>query len=73
MQEVLDACCGTKMFWFDANDERALFVDKRRIENEIIWTDKKKSKVRTIDVMPDIIADFQKLPFANELFYHVVF
>ncbi len=73
MQEVLDACCGAKMFWFDANDERALFVDKRRYENEIIWTDKKKSKVRTIDVMPNIIADFQKLPFANESFWHVVF
>ena len=27
---VLDACCGSRMFWFDKQDDRALFVDKRR-------------------------------------------
>lgn len=26
---VLDACCGSRMFWFDKQDERALFIDKR--------------------------------------------
>jgi len=28
---VLDACCGSRMFWFDKKDDRALFVDKRRV------------------------------------------
>ncbi len=27
---VLDACCGSRMFWFDRKDPRAVFVDKRR-------------------------------------------
>ena len=27
---VLDACCGSRMFWFDRKDSRATFVDKRR-------------------------------------------
>jgi hypothetical protein len=27
---VLDACCGSRMFWFDRKDQRATFVDKRR-------------------------------------------
>lgn len=27
---VLDACCGSRMFWFDKKDSRATFVDKRR-------------------------------------------
>ena len=27
---VLDACCGSRMFWFDRKDNRATFVDKRR-------------------------------------------
>ena len=26
---VLDACCGTKAFWFDKADSRAVFHDKR--------------------------------------------
>lgn len=27
---VLDACYGSRMFWFDRKDSRAVFVDKRR-------------------------------------------
>lgn len=68
---VLDACCGSKMFWFDKNDSRAIYVDCRQVENMTIWEG--KSGVRTIDIMPDIVADFQKLPFENESFWHVVF
>lgn len=26
---VLDVCCGPKLFWFDRNDPRAVFLDKR--------------------------------------------
>lgn len=27
---VLDACCGSRMFWFDRVDPRAIFVDNRQ-------------------------------------------
>ena len=26
---ILDACCGSRMFWFDKHNPLALFVDKR--------------------------------------------
>jgi hypothetical protein len=26
---VLDACCSTRMMWFDKQDTRALYIDKR--------------------------------------------
>jgi len=70
---VLDACCGPKMFYFDKDNPNVLFVDKRTVHNEIIWNSKDNNSVRKIDVMPDVVADFRKLPFADESFYHVVF
>lgn len=27
---VLDVCCGSRMFWFDRQDSRAIYADKRR-------------------------------------------
>ena len=29
-KKVLDVCCGPKGMWFNKQDERALFLDKRR-------------------------------------------
>ena len=29
MKPILDPCCGSRMFWFDKKDERAVFTDKR--------------------------------------------
>lgn len=31
---VLDVCCGSRMFWFDRQDLRAVFVDKRREQHD---------------------------------------
>ena len=66
---ILDACCGSRMFWFDKHNPLALFVDKR---SEIV-TAKDRDKIRTIEVKPDIIADFTNLPFEDNSFYMVVF
>ena len=66
---ILDACCGSRMFWFDKHNPLALFVDKR---SEIV-TAKVRDKIRTIEVKPDIIADFTNLPFEDSSFYMVVF
>ena len=30
MKQVLDVCCGCKMFWFDKNDNRVIFADARK-------------------------------------------
>jgi hypothetical protein len=29
-KKVLDVCCGPKGMWFDKQDERALYLDRRR-------------------------------------------
>lgn len=57
------------MFWFDRNDGRALFVDKRR---ERCVADTREGR-REIVVDPDLLADFQKLPFPDGTFTLVVF
>lgn len=66
---VLDACCGSRMFWFDRKDQRALFVDKRR---EACHADTREGR-REIVVDPDMLADFRSLPFPDATFTLVVF
>jgi hypothetical protein len=29
MPLILDACCGSRMFWFDKGNPNCLFIDKR--------------------------------------------
>ena len=67
---VLDPCCGTRMFWFDKADGRALFVDKRREQWRIETRDCRR---REIVVNPDQLADFTALPFPDDTFALVVF
>ena len=66
---ILDACCGSRMFWFDKYNPLALFVDKR---SETL-TAKDRDKIRIIEIRPDIVADFTNLPFEDSSFYMVVF
>ena len=70
---ILDACCGGKMFWFDKANPNVIYIDNRIMEKQTIWKSKDGSKTREFEVMPDIVADFQKLPFPDNSFYHVVF
>jgi len=67
---VLDACCGSRAFWFDKKDERALFIDKRRETIERSHADYPRAPV-VVD--PDEIGDFTKLRFPDESFSLVVF
>ncbi len=70
---VLDACCGSRMFWFDKHDGRALYVDKRR-ETWPIDKGTPGTKGRApIVVAPDVQADFTNLPFPSDTFALVVF
>ena len=57
------------MFWFDKHNPNTLFIDKR---SETV-TAKDRDKIRTIEVKPDVIADFTNLPFEDDSFYMVVF
>ena len=71
---VLDPCCGSRMFWFDRSDSRAVFADCRA--ETVTVPDRSHGKAdgtRSITVAPDVVADFRSLPFADGAFAHVVF
>lgn len=70
---VLDATCGSRMIWFNKNNELAVFVDKRELDCEAIWTSRDGQTTRYCKIHPDVIADFTDLPFGDNTFYHVVF
>ena len=64
--QILDACCGSKMFWFDKNSDNVLFMDKREYEGDLC-------DGRHLSVKPDLVADFRDMPFDDEKFRMVVF
>lgn len=63
---ILDVCCGSKMFWLDKHDARVVFSDVRSEEHILCDS-------RTCIINPDVIADFRRLPFADNSFAQVVF
>ena len=63
---VLDPCCGSKMFWFDKEDPRVIFGDKRT-ESHILCDG------RLLNIAPDVELDFTALSFNDNQFHHVVF
>lgn len=65
-QTILDMCCGSRMFWFDKEDKRAVFSDIRAEQHELC-------DGRQLVISPDLIADFRALPFADNTFPVVVF
>ena len=70
--DVLDACCGSRMFWFDRQHPSTLFMDKR---SEICSLKDKSSPggARHLVIAPDVIADFTAMPFTDGSFSLVVF
>jgi ubiquinone/menaquinone biosynthesis C-methylase UbiE len=66
MAKILDACCGSRMFWFDKHHEDTVYMDVRNITDTLC-------DGRTLEVSPDLIADFRDMPFEDNSFYLVVF
>ena len=54
------------MFWFDRENENTVFMDNREFEDTLC-------DGRTLEINPDVIADFRQIPFPDESFYLVVF
>lgn len=63
---ILDACCGSRMFWFDKENPHVLYADIRAEEHTLC-------DGRKLVVKPDIIADFTAMPFEDCSFKMVVF
>lgn len=70
--QILDACCGSRAFWFDRADSRAIFADIRD-GTYVSRVGADGQRGRSVSVKPDVAADFRELPFADESFWHVVF
>ena len=66
MKPILDACCGSRMFWFDKKNPNVVFMDNRELEAKLC-------DGRTLEIAPDIVGDFRNMPFADNSFYLVVF
>jgi len=71
-KKVLDVCCGSRMFYFDKNDERVLFADNRK-EDWLLKDKSSKGGFRNLIINPDIQLDFTCLPFEDDSFSLVVF
>ena len=67
--KILDACCGSKMFWYNKHEPHTTYIDNRSEKYQV----KDRQYIRDIIVNPDYIADFRKLPFKNDEFYLVIF
>lgn len=65
-KQVLDPCCGGRMFYFDKDCESVLYADQR--EEEHVLCDG-----RVLKVSPDQIVDFRNMPFDDCCFKLVVF
>lgn len=55
---VLDACCGSRSFWFQHDDQRALFIDNRNARYRVdVGTPGTRGRSDVV-INPDIVADF---------------
>lgn len=66
MKRILDACCGSRMFWFDKENPDVVFADNRELETTLC-------DGRKLVIKPDVNMDFRNMPYENETFKLVVF
>src|SRR5215208_6540528 len=63
---ILDACCGSRMMWYDKQNKLAVFGDIRNETHTLC-------DGRKLEIHPDVLIDYRKIPFENESFYITVF
>ena len=66
MAKILDSTCGSRMIWFDKENKDTLYMDNRKLSTVLC-------DGRTLNINPDVIADFRNMPFYDNTFYLVVF
>ena len=50
MPSILDPCCGSRMMWFDKQDQRCLFGDLRTESHYL----KDRGNLRHLEIHPDV-------------------
>jgi hypothetical protein len=63
---ILDPCCGSRMFWFNPENQGVLFGDIRDEEHTLC-------DGRALSIKPDVVMDFRDMPFADGMFKLVAF
>lgn len=66
MKRILDACCGSRMFYFDKENPDVIFADNRELETTLC-------DGRTLLIKPDVHMDFRNMPYEDNIFKVVVF
>ncbi|MBA1335884.1 MAG: SAM-dependent methyltransferase [Firmicutes bacterium] len=66
MQRILDATAGSRMIWFNPENKDVLYMDNRQLTDILC-------DGRTLNVNPDVVADFRNMPFEDNSFYLVIF
>lgn len=64
--KILDAWCGSRMFWFDKHNPLVTFMDNRIFEDTLC-------DGRSLRVTPDVVGDFRNIPYPDATFNLVVF
>lgn len=63
---ILDACCGSRMFWYDRDNKYTVYQDNRELDTTLC-------DGRKLEIMPGIFGDFRKMIYADNYFDLVVF
>lgn len=66
MKRILDACCGSRMFYFDRENPEVIYADNRELETTLC-------DGRTLLIKPDVKMDFREMPYHDNTFKVVVF
>lgn len=66
MKEILDVCCGSRMFYFNKTNPNVLFCDNRIVDDVLC-------DGRKLSIHPDVVSDFRHLEFKDNSFSLVVF
>ena len=72
--EILDACCGGRMWWWDKEHPLAIYMDVREAPKGSVGELTGRPEWNpNFEVAPTCLGDFRNMPFADESFQLVVF
>jgi len=66
MKNIIDVCCGSKMFWFRKNHPETVYMDIRELEDTLC-------DGRKLVIKPDVVGDFRNIPYPDNTFKLAVF
>lgn len=72
--EILDACCGGRMWWWDKEHPLAIYMDVRRAPKGSVGELTGRPEWNpNFEVAPTCLGDFRNMPFKEDSFQLVVF